>query len=550
MGATNKPDSTKEEVFDYVVVGGGSAGCIVAEALSRDPSQRVLVLEAGPHANDCPETLAADQYKNAFVHPELLWERFSIPQSHCRSARLFQGSGRGLGGSGAVNAMVYTRGSAYDYDSWGLPGWRYADVVDDFIEIERTLGVNRLPPTRFTESCIAAAEESGFQRKEDLNDGALCGFLGYEWMNLDPSRNERRSSYVSFLRPHEARPNLVIRTGAQVQRLLLTPQDGISAVAKAEGVEYVQGNKRTRIKVRREVILSAGALESPRLLLLSGIGRGADLHAAGVPVVADLPSVGRNLMDHPNVSVFFLAKQETDCRWAQLYGFQRVGQHVPEGEADSCFVFYSARSSFREGMLRMLPTMALPQSLYRWGWPKRALQALIRGAFRIGAVQRLVHRMYGVVVILGKPESRGQLRLASANPDDAALIDPGYFSAAADLETMVNGVELARNMTASQSLTEYGNRELIPGARSKSRDRIARFIQKNVMTTYHYAGTCRMGRDAESVVDGELRVRQIAGLRVADASVIPSVPVSAMNAPSMLIGYRAARFLTAGSGTP
>jgi choline dehydrogenase len=140
--------------------------------------------------------------------------------------------------------------------------------------------------------------------------------------------------------------------------------------------------------------------------------------------------------------------------------------------------------------------------------------------------------------------------LASANPDDAALIDPGYFSVAADLETMVNGVELARNMTASQSLTQYGNRELIPGARSKSRDRIARFIQKNVMTTYHYAGTCRMGLDAQSVVDGELRVRQIAGLRVADASVIPSVPVSAMNAPSMLIGYRAARFLTAGAGTP
>ena len=176
MSAHQRTDDTIDETFDYIVVGGGSAGCIVAEALSRDPHQRVLLLEAGLHANQCPETLAADQYKYAFIHLELLWERFSIPQPRCRNARLFQGSGRGLGGSGSVNAMVYTRGSAYDYDSWGLPGWRYADVVPDFLEIERTLGVHRLPPTHFTESCIAAAQESGFQRKEDLNDGALCGF--------------------------------------------------------------------------------------------------------------------------------------------------------------------------------------------------------------------------------------------------------------------------------------------------------------------------------------------------------------------------------------
>ena len=154
--------------------------------------------------------------------------------------------------------------------------------------------------------------------------------------------------------------------------------------------------------------------------MLSGIGHGAELKASGVTAIVDLPSVGRNLMDHPNVSLFFLGKQETDCHWAQLYGFPRVGQHVPPGEADSCFVFYSARSSFREGMLRMLPTMALPRSLYRLGWPKRAMQALIRGAFRMGAVQRLVHRMYGIVVILGKPESRGQIRIAS--PDPLSLI--------------------------------------------------------------------------------------------------------------------------------
>lgn len=538
-------DSVQTEDFDYVVVGGGSAGCIITEALTRDPQTRVLLLEAGLHADEAPETLAADQYKYAFIHPELLWDRFSVPQAKCKNARMFQGSGRGLGGSGAVNAMVYTRGSAYDYDSMGLPGWRYEDVVPDFVELEKVLGVNRLPKTQFTEACIAAAEESGFRRKEDLNDGSLCGFLGYEWMNLNPQQNQRRSSYVAFLRPHENRKNLTLRTGATVSRILLAPQDGTNAVAKAEGVEYLHEGIRKRARAHKEVILSAGALESPRLLLLSGIGESAQLRSAGVPMMVDLPSVGQNLMDHPNVSVFFLGKQETDCRWAQLYGFHRVGNHVPEGQADSCFVFYSARSSFREGMLRMLPTMAFPQSIYRLGWPKKILQALIRGAFRLGPVQRFVNRMYGVVVILGKPESRGQIRIASPSASDPALIDPAYFSVAGDLETMVNGVELARKMTQSHSLTAFGNRELIPGSRSKSRDRIAHFISQNAMTTYHYSGTCRMGIDADSVVDLDMKVRKVTGLRVADASVIPSVPVSAMNAPSMLVGYRAAQKLIA-----
>jgi choline dehydrogenase len=541
--ATTK-NTADAETFDYIVIGGGSAGCIVAEALSRDPNQRVLLLEAGLHANQSPETLAADQYKYAFINPELLWERFSIPQQLCRNARLFQGSGRGLGGSGAVNAMVYTRGSAYDYDSWGLPGWKYSDVEPDFDALEQVLGVNRLPATRFTEACIGAAEESGFRRKENLNDGALCGFLGYEWMNLNPDKNERRSSYVSFLRPQEGRQNLVIRTGAAATKLMLRKTDGQKAVAHADGVEYLQNGTLQRALARKEVILSAGALESPRLLQLSGIGDGRALQRVGIDPMVELPSVGKNLMDHPNVSVFFLGKQESDCRWAQLYGFHRVGQHVPQGEADSCFVFYSARSSFREGMLRMLPTMALPPSLYRMGWPKRVLQALIRGAFRLGPVQKLLNRMYGVVVILGKPESRGTVQVGSPNPLDPALIDPAYFAVNSDLETMINGVELARTMAGSTSLTAYGNRELIPGARSKSRDQIARFLKQNVMTTYHYAGTCKMGVDAESVVDLDLRVRSVSGLRIADASVIPSVPVSAMNAPSMLIGYRAARYLT------
>ena len=525
--------------YDYIIIGAGSSGCVVAGELGADPDCRVLVLEAGPAAEDNPETLAAPRYKEAFINEALMWDRVSEPQPGCAGNRLFMGSGRGSGGSGSVNAMVYTRGDRLDYAQWRCPGWTWDELAADFAAVEQCLQVSRPPATRFTERCIAAAEQTDFRRKEDLNDGDLCGYLGYEWMNMDRSATERRSSYVAFLKPRLGAGNVELINGALVHKIVV--EDG-----RATAVLYRRGDRLHTVQARREIIVCAGALETPKLLMLSGLGPAAELAAHRIPVVCDLPEVGGNLQDHPNVSIFFKGKEPTDCNWAQLYGFHRARPEapLPAGQADTCYVFYSARSSFREGVLRLLPLILLPLFLYRVRPLVRALRALLRAVFRLGLVKRLVEHMYGVVVILGKPQSRGRLRLRSADPAAPAIIDPNYFGDPADLEALITGVERARQLTAAPALSAWGNRELIPGARTRTRAAIGRFIRKNAMTTYHYAGTCRMSAAPhEGVVTPSLEVRGVSGLRVADASIIPVVPVSALNAPSMLIGYRAARLI-------
>jgi choline dehydrogenase len=280
--------------------------------------------------------------------------------------------------------------------------------------------------------------------------------------------------------------------------------------------------------------------------MLSGVGPAAALRRVGLPALVDVPGVGQNLHDHPNVSLFFRASREVDFTTPQLYGFHRANERsaLPAGQSDSCYVFYPARSSLREAMMRMLPGMVLPEGLYARPGARAAVKGAVSAAFSSAMVRAQVARVFGIVVILGKPKSRGSLTLAGASPRLPARIDLGTLTDPEDLETMVRGVERARAIAGAPPLARaWGAEELFPARLGASRAALEGWIRSNLMTTYHYAGTCRMGETEAAPVDARLRMRGVSGLRIADASAIPSTPVSAMNAPSMLVGLRAARFL-------
>lgn len=529
------------ETVGYVVVGGGSSGCIVAKRLAETLSTtKVLLLEAGDGAETNPVSMVADGFSQAFATDALMWDRMSTRQPNCGNRNLYMGSGTGMGGSGSVNGMVYTRGDKQDFEQWP-EGWQWRDIEPYFIAVEDVLKVKPRAAVRFTDTCIEAAKAVGFSHKDKLIDGDLKGFLGYQTMNYDG--DERRSSYMGFL--HNAKPdNLTIRTRAKVTQLLFDQEQRVTSVM------YRVGQQEYCVRVTGEVVMCAGALETPKLLMLSGIGPQDQLAPNGIQPVVFSEQVGRNLHDHPNVCIFYRGKQPSDSRYPQLYGFDRMNNttNLPENQADTCFVFYSAAASLRYSMHRMLPAVLLPARLFHHQRLRRFLRRCVDTVFSLPIIKDQLARLYGVVVILGKPESRGRLTLNADDVQGQAHISPNYYGDSADMDTLVAGVYKARELANQQPLKEWGNQCLVGAVTSNkpnARQKLERWIKGATMTTFHYCGTCAMGADEDSVVDTELRVRGVKGLRIADASVMPVTPVSALNAPSMMIGYRAAEFIIA-----
>ena len=531
---------TSQQKFDFIVVGAGSAGCIVAARLAEEQAGSVLLLESGDPAEQHPETLSADGFKYAFANDDLMSHRMTTAQSSCGRRSLFIGTGRGMGGSGSVNGMVYTRGDTRDYDNWPV-GWRYEDIRPTFEAVEKIVGIRPRALTPFAQHFLDASVAAGFKRKDRMNDGDLAGVVGCNDMNYDA--NGRRSSYRAWL--HERKiPGLKIITKATAHRLVFEADRKVIAVECD-----VAGSKETFV-VNKEVVLCAGALETPKLLMLSGVGPRNEVEAQKIPLVLDAQGVGKNLIDHPNVCMFYRAKQLVDFQYPQLYGFDaaRRATNAPHDQApDTCFVCYAAPASLQQSMQRMVPILALPGPLYGIKFLRSFYRALINLAFKSSLLKRYVSTVFGIVVILGKPASRGSIGLNSADQSAPARIDPAYYKETRDKETMLAGISKAREIASQSALVEAGAEPLSLGGKNASKEKIWKWATAATMTTFHFCGSCRMGEDADSPVDTKLRVKGLRNVRVADASVMPEIPVSALNAPSMMIGYRAANFILEGA---
>ena len=526
-----------KNTYDYIVVGGGSSGCIVAARLAEESGATVLLLEAGDSAENNPDTLTSDGFKYCFANDNVMWDRMSESQSHCGGRSLYAGTGTGMGGSGSVNGMVYTRGDKHDYAQWPQ-GWHWSDIDPIFKQLEARLDVRYREGTEFTENALDAAEEIGMQRKNSMNDGNMCGFMGYNDMNF--KGETRRSSYVAFLKDQQ-HSSLTVQTKAQVQKILFNVNKHATAIS------YVLDGKAQQANASKEIILCAGALETPKLLMLSGVGPKEHLASLNIPLVHDVPSIGENLHDHPNVCMFLKGRKPIDFAYPQVYGFDRMNPalELPEGQADTCFALLSAPITVQQSMYRMVPATILPGKLFYSKFLRKVCKVLINTIFAIPKVKSTVANVYGIVVILGKPTSRGNLKLRSANPADQAIINPAYYATDEDKRTMLNGVITAKKMAKSVSLKAWGSQLMIPSTKSNKESTLQRWIERASMTTFHFCGTCSMGEDDKLPVTTDLKLKGLSGLRIADASVIPVIPVSALNAPSMLVGYRAADFILA-----
>ncbi len=531
--------------FDYVIVGGGSAGCVLAARLSENPFVRVCLLEAGPIDKSvlihCPAgfpLLAKTGGAN--------WAFETVPQPGLNGRRGYQPRGKVLGGSSSINAMIYVRGQPDDYDGWaaeGNIGWGWADVLpyfkraennerggDDLHGIGGPLNVMDLPsPHRFGPVFVEAAVQAGLAANRDFNGAQQEGAGLYQVMQKN---GERCSAANAYLKPILDRPNLAVVTDAHTQRVVL---EGRKAVA----VEATIDGEVQTVRARREVIVCTGALQSPQILMLSGIGPGEHLQRHGIATRVDLPGVGRHLHDHIDVVAVLDAPHLKDLFGLSFAGALAMRKAVFEWRRHRRGAL---TTNYAEGgaFLRSRPEEPRPDL---------QLHFVVAKLLDHGRKTVFGHG-YSCHVCLLRPKSRGQVELASADPFAAPRIDPAFLAERDDVDRLVRGFKAMRHILEQPALAGHGARELAASAAARSDEEIERFVRSHADTIYHPVGTCRMGPGPLDVVDAELRVRGIDNLRVVDASIMPSIVSGNTNAPTIMIAEKAAAMIATAHHAP
>ncbi len=533
-----------EAVFDYIVVGAGSAGCALAHRITESGRNKVLVLESGGSDRHLWVKIPIGVAKT-LMDDRLVWKFHTEPEKGLNGQSVFWPRGRMLGGSGSVNGMVYVRGDPYEFDNWakmGNDGWTYRDILPVYRRLETfsdgenqyrgSFGglniINRatVDPDELSAGFVAACGETGMPVLDDYN---AEDWDGAHFNQLNTRNGLRHSTADAFLRPALKRNNLTLETHAHVEKILFEGR-------RAVGVRYRQGDKTVAVRAAKEIILSAGSVQSPQILELSGVGGGALLKDLDIPVVHDLPGVGENLTDHLQVRMVFECTKPITINdlmrspWRKLAAglnlvFRRKGVMTSVGATASA-------------ICRTRPELARPDvkiQLYQ-----------LSGTTRFSRTAALGMDPYSGFAIGGyklKPKSRGSVHIKSADPMDAPAIHANYLTAEEDRVTCVDMLRLIRNVGLQPSLKKLIVAERRPGPDIATDDGLLAYAKETGQSSFHPVSSCRMGTDDDAVVDPQLRVKGVEGLRVADASIMPTMVSSNTNAPSILIGERCADFI-------